>query len=389
MNKKKLTVVQILPELEEGGVEGETVDLAIFLAQSGYNSIVISGGGRMVASLETNGCTHIHWPHIGEKSPRCLQYIFRLKKFLLDHDVDILHLRSRLPAWVGYLAWKLLPKKTRPSLVTTFHGYYSINAYSRIMTRGEKVVAVSKVIREHILDNYKVNPAKIEIIHGGFDTKEFSPEKVSKQRIEQLRQKWLSDLPGKPVIILPGRITRLKGQDVLIDSLARIKEEYDFICLLIGDTTANDSFTKELEEKIKSHHLEDRVRLVGHCSDMPAALLLGDLIVSASSLQPESFGKIAVEAMAMGKPVLATNHGGSMETIIPGKTGWLVPPLDPAAMANVIVEALSSPDKLQIYGEQGRHWVNENFTAQNMCEKTIALYHDLNDRKKIVPDRNH
>ena len=144
-----LTVVQLLPELDEGGVENETLELGSYLAAHGYRSIVISGGGRLVPKLEQAGSEHVAWPHIGEKSPRCLQYIMQLRSFLLKEKVDILHLRSRLPAWIGYLAWMSLPKSKRPGLITSFHGFYSVNSYSTIMTKGERVIAVSNNIREH------------------------------------------------------------------------------------------------------------------------------------------------------------------------------------------------------------------------------------------------
>ncbi len=384
---KKLTVVQVLPELDEGGVEGETLDLAIYLARNGYRSIVISGGGRLVSHLEKNGCTHLLWPHIGEKSLRCLQYVSKLRKFLQEEKVDILHLRSRLPAWIGYLAWKYIPEDKKPSLITTFHGFYSVNAYSRIMTRGEKVAAVSETIKKHIIDNYHIDKERISLIHGGFDVREFSVEAVSSERIRLLREKWIPDYDNSPIIILPGRLTQWKGQDLLIESLARIKEQ-DYICLLIGDTDENPPFTRKLLEQIKHYGLQDKVILVGHCSDMPAAFLLANVVVSASSTQPEAFGKVAIEAMAMGKPVIATAHGGSLETILPGKTGWLVPPFDPEAMASAISEGLSDLKHASELGKQGRVWVNERFTAKAMCEKTLALYHEAHGtrHKERIPE---
>ncbi len=381
MVDEKLTVVQVVPELDEGGVEGETLDLAIYLARNGYRSVVISGGGRLVPQLEKNGCIHVLWPHIGEKSLRCLQYVAKLRKYLLEERVDILHLRSRLPAWIGYLAWTLVPENQKPSFITTFHGFYSVNSYSRIMTKGEKVVAVSETIKQHIIDNYKINEERISLIHGGFDVRDFSPEVVSSERIRHLRQKWLPEHDGTPVIVLPGRLTQWKGQDLLIESLARIKDQ-NFIGLLIGGTEENPSFTRKLLEQIKCLGLQSKILLVGHCTDMPAALLLADVVVSASSTQPEAFGKVAIEAMAMGKPVIATAHGGSLETVLPGKTGWLVPPLDSAAMALAITEALDNLKFARELGSQGRKWVNERFTAKVMCEKTLALYHEVHNARQ-------
>ena len=383
MVAQKLTIVQLLPELDEGGVEGETLDLAIYLSRNGYRSIVISGGGRLVPQLEEAGCIHVHWPHIGEKSLRCLPYISKLRKFLLAEQVDVLHMRSRLPAWIGYLAWKLLPESQRPSLITTFHGFHSVNSYSSIMTKGERVVAVSEIIKRHIIDEYKIDEEKIRLIYGGVDTQEFSPETVISDRVLQLRQKWLAAHEDKPVIILPGRFTQLKGQDILIESLALIKK-CDFVCLLIGDTEEKPAFTLKLRNQIEFHGLDEKVLLVGHCSDMPAALLLADIVISASSTKPEAFGKVAIEAMAMGKPMIATAHGGSLETVVPGRTGWLVPPLDPKSMSIAIFEALSDLENTEKLGQQGREWVSEHFTTKIMCEKMIALYCEAHKDKKSL-----
>jgi glycosyltransferase involved in cell wall biosynthesis len=376
MVSKKLNIVQILPELDEGGVEGETLDLAVYLAKKGHRSIVISAGGRLVKQLEEAGGIHIDFPYIGEKSIRCLRYVDILRRFFLQENIDVIHLRSRLPAWVAYAAWRLLPVDKRPGLVTTFHGFYSVNAYSTIMTKGEKVVAVSQVITDHIHQNYNISPCKIELIHGGFDADVFDPIHVDRGRIQALRKQWRIPEDGTPVIMLPGRLTFWKGQDVFIDSLARIKDT-SFVAVCVGDTEDNPSFTKKLLEKINRNGLEGKVKLVGHCTDMPAALLVADLVVSASSSQPEAFGKVAIEAMAMGKPVVATRHGGSLETITHNKTGWLVEPSDPADMAAVIKRVVNDSALLQEVGREGQEWVREHFTARRMCEKTVALYEKL------------
>ncbi len=377
---KKLVVVQILPQLEEGGVEGETVDFAIFLAKQGHCSIVISGGGRLVSVLEEHGCIHLCWPGIGKKNFACFPYFFKLRKFLANYHVDIVHLRSRLPAWIGYLAWKSLPCCQRPSLVTSFHGFYSINVYSRIMTRGERVIAVSKVIKEHILRHYDVNESKIALIHGGFSVEDFQPARVDETRVETLRQRWLRGHERKKIVLLPGRLTNLKGQEVLIESLALLRDQ-NVVCLLVGDKRENTAYTQKLEKLIAKKNLQKQVILTGHCADMPAALLLADVVVSASSAQPEAFGKVMIEAMAMERAVIATAHGGSLETIIDKETGWLVPPGDPEAMAQALSAALQSGDLRKRYGKAGRNRVLESFTADVMCAKTLALYYELDEER--------
>lgn len=378
---RKLKIVQILPELDEGGVEGETLDLAIFLANEGHQSMVISGGGRLVPQLEEAGGVHIHWPHIGEKSLRCLKYINKLRLFLQEEKVDIMHLRSRLPAWIGYMAWKMMSPVIRPALITTFHGFYSVNSYSTIMTKGERVIAVSKVITNHILENYRVEQSKIELVHGGCDTKAFDPEAVSDERIKTLRQKWQIPHDDTPVIMLPGRLTQWKGQDVFIESLALIKD-LPFYAVCVGEMEEHSSFSKRLIDRIRRHNLQDKVKLVGHCSDMPAALMVADLVVSASSSQPEAFGKVAIEAMAMSKPVVSTRHGGSLETIVENETGWFVPPSNPQKMAEAIKRVIVDKELLTKTGIKGRTWVKENFTAFRMCEKTLSLYFRIHKEKE-------
>ena len=376
----KLTIIQIVPEMDEGGVEGETLDFAIYLAKHGHRSIVISGGGRLVSQLEQNGVVHVQWKDIGAKSLSCLKYIPKLRRYLIEEKADILHLRSRLPAWIGYLAWKFLDVPSRPALITSFHGFYSINSYSTIMTKGERVIAVSKVIQDHILQNYPVSPTKIRLIHGGYDSDAFDPHNIAQERLDRLKEKWRIADEKRTIIMLPGRLTSWKGQDVFIDALIQIKE-LNFLALCVGDTTENSAFTKRLKEKISAHSLNDQVKLVGHCQDMPAALTIADLVISASSSQPEAFGKVAIEAMAMAKPIIATRHGGSLETVKEGETGWFVEPSDAGDLADTLRNVLPDQEGLREIGRKGRRWVQQNFTALRMCEKTIELYHQILEEK--------
>lgn len=380
MVEQKLTVVQVVPVMDEGGVEGETLDFASYLAQCGHRSIVISGRGRLVQQLRANGVEHVNWQHIGAKSYRCLKYVKKLARYLIEEKVDILHLRSRLPAWIGYLAWKSLPVNKRPRLVTSFHGFYSINFYSTIMTRGEKVIAVSHVIKDHIFEHYNIHPQKVEVIHGGYDEQAFNPEAVDQQRLQELSDSWQLAATGV-VLMLPGRLTTLKGQDVFIDALGLIKD-LDFTALLVGNTEDNQAFTKRLKDRISALGLATKVHLVGHCADMPAGIMLADVVVSASSSQPEAFGKVAIEGMAMAKPVIATKHGGSLETVKDGETGWLVNPADSQALSEVLREVIVNREKLPEIGRKGRAWVRQNFTARIMAEKTLALYRRLIAEKK-------
>ncbi|MDF1594391.1 MAG: glycosyltransferase family 4 protein [Desulfobacterales bacterium] len=375
MVAESITVVQMLPDLEGGGVERGTLELARYLCQQGHRSIVISAGGRMVSQLEKEGSRHITW-EVGVKRPACLKTFFPLRRLLQEEHVDILHVRSRLPAWIGYLVWRGLPEKTRPRLVTTFHGFYSVNPYSAVMTKGERVIAISKSVADHIRQQYKVSDDRVVLIYRGVDENYFSPSAVSGERIQTLRERWdLADYSG-PIIMLPGRISPWKGHDVFFRSLG-IFQKVPWKALCVGDDTESSHHSLRLWQMIQDLGLAKRIQLVGHCDDMPAALMLADVVVSASSSEPEAFGRIAVEAQAMGKPVIASAHGGSLETVLDRKTGWLVPPNDELSLADALTEAILDKDKRSRFGREGRKRVLENFTVEKMCRSTLELYQDL------------
>lgn len=377
-NSQKLTVMQLLPELNSGGVERGTLEMGRHLVSNGHNSLVVSGGGRLVEQLEREGSVHIQ-KKIGSKSPLALGCLWPLRQMMTKKRVDIVHLRSRMPAWIGYLALKSLPQKNRPVLVTSFHGFYSVNRYSAVMTKGDGVIAVSRGIQQHIAEKYN-RKKNVRLIVRGVDIASFAPEKIAQKRLDALVNSWGID-PAKPLVMLPGRLTRWKGQGVFLSSLLLVRNS-NYQALLVGDTDDNPRFTKELQDFLAENKLADRVRLVGHCHDMPAALSLADIVLSTSSSEPEAFGRTTIEAMAMGKPVIATAHGGSLETVLPGKTGWLVEPDDAKELAAVLEEALAMDQKqLRILGDCGRAHVTANFSSQAMCEKTLAYYYELLDRK--------
>lgn len=370
-DRQPITVLQMLPELDGGGVERGTLELGRYLVRHGHRSLVISAGGRLVSQLEQEGSRHLAM-QTGKKTPAGLKYILPLRKLMRREHVDVLHLRSRMPAWIGYLAWKSLPKNERPVLVTTFHGFYSVNGYSAIMTKGEVVIAVSEAIRTHIAESYGRHQG-VTTIFRGVDGETFSPEHVDEARVRSLRQQWQLEA-GRPVIMLPGRFSRWKGQDVFLRSLAALPTR-EFQAILVGDMAENQRYTGELQEIISRQKLQDCVKMVGHCRDMPAAYLAADIVVSASSSEPEAFGRVSIEGMAMGRPVIATAHGGSLETVVDQETGWLVTPADVADMTRALDAALSlPPERLATIGSNGRERVMESFTTQAMCEKTLSLY---------------
>jgi len=371
MVARPLTVIQMLPDLESGGVERGTLEIGRFLASDGHKSMVISAGGRLTPQLQDEGSTHIRW-RVGEKSPRCLRYIIPLRNLMLQHKVDILHLRSRLPAWIGYLAWKNIPHHRRPALITTFHGFYSVNLYSSVMARGEKVIAVSKAIARHLREQYALADDRIVLIYRGVDEHLFNPLTIDPDKTDALRVRWGIKDNHAPIIMLPGRITRLKGHDLFIESLARIRDT-PWLAVCTGDTAANRSLTRRLTKKIAHLKLTDRIKLVGHCDDMPSALMLADIVVAAS-VKPESYGRVAVEAQAMGKPVVACAHGGIVETISDRQTGWLIAPDNVAEMANTLHEAVVNTPLREQMGGRAREWVKTQFSMQKMCQSTLNLY---------------
>lgn len=373
------TVLQILPSLNGGGVERGTIEMASAMKEAGWTPIVASSGGIMTHELKRIGVRHITLP-LASKNPFVMRRnISRLAAIVREFDVDILHARSRAPAWSAYFT----AKRTGAHFVTTFHAAYTRggflkNAYNSIMTKGEKVIAISDFIAHHILRNYDIAPEKVVIIPRGVDGRKFNPAAIHAERIIDMARSW--GLPdGVPVIMLPGRLARLKGHGTFIEALSRIKDR-EFLALLVGSTEGREAYCEELNALVKSYGLEGQVQIKGHCDDMAVALMLSDVVVSATTV-PEGFGRIAVEAQAMGRPVIATAHGGSMETIIDRETGWLVPVGDVDEMAAALAEAidLSSEDR-EAVAIKAREHVMTHFAIEHMCNATIALYEDVLDR---------
>lgn len=382
MRPGSLTVIQMLPDLESGGVERGTLEMGAYLSRHGHRSIVVSAGGRLVTQLENEGSLHITSP-VGSKTLSCLPSIFHVRRLLVQTKADILHLRSRLPAWVGHLAVKSLPAALRPHVVATFHGFYSINRYSAVMTKAEAIIAISNVVAKHIQIHYRVPESRVQVIYRGVDERLFTPELVAAGRIEALKKQWGLSGNADPVILMPGRITGLKGHEVFIKSLAQLRHlPWRAVC--VGDIENKTGFQKSLRHLAESLGLDNRISFPGYCTDMPAAYLASDIGVSASSSKAEAFGRVAVEAQAMGKPMVATAHGGSIETVLDGQTGWLVPPDDPDAMARALGEAVANPAKRVLFGENGRRWVLTKFSTREMCEKTVRLYNSLINRQAAV-----
>ncbi len=375
MVARTITVAQMLPDLDEGGVEQGTLEMGRYLSRRGHRSLVISRGGRMVGPLEDEGSRHFTMPYIGEKSPRCLLHLYPLRQLIRQWRVDVLHLRSRLPAWVGYLAWKSLPAAQRPRLVTTFHGFYSINAYSAVMAKGQKIIAVSNAIAAHIQSAYHVPRERIATIHRGVDPAVFDPQSVSADRVERLRRQWNLSHCTAPILLLPARVTRLKGHHLLIQALGGMpRKAWTLICA--GDFDPDGDYFRDLQGICSQLGVTDRVLFAGHCSDMPAAMRLADLVLSVST-RPESFGRTMVEAQALERPVVASDHGGSLETVEEGHTGWLFAPGQVQSLQETLERALGAEPRWAEMGRSGRLRVLERFSLARMCERTLDLYQHL------------
>lgn len=377
---RPLTILQVLPNLEGGGVERGVIEMATAIQAAGWNSIVVSAGGKMVYELDRISVRHITMP-VHSKNPLVIrQNLQRLVKLIRTEKVDVVHARSRAPAWSAYGA----ARKTGAHFVTTFHAAYTRggmlkNWYNSVMARGEKVIAISDFIANHIKENYQVNEADIVTIARGVDCRRFNPGAVSAERIIKMATDWA--LPdGVPVIMMPGRLTRLKGHTSLIEALARIPDK-NFLALFVGAGSGREAYRSELNKLVLDKGLQGKIQIKDYCSDMSAALMLADVVVSATTV-PEGFGRVSVEAQAMGRPVVATAHGGSLETVVNGETGWLVPVGDLDAMAQAIKAALElTAEQREVFAEKTRQFVMTNFTVEKMCDATLDVYRSVVDGK--------
>lgn len=382
-SSKTPVILQIIPALGAGGAEQGCIDVAAELVKSGAKSIVVSHGGHRIPELLRAGSTHIDLP-VHSKNPFTMwRNIGRIRKIIRAHDVDIVHARSRAPAWS---AWKAC-EGTKARFMTTCHAPFNISGdmkrfYNSSIAKGERVVAISNYVREYLLKNYEIAEDKIRVIHRGVAIERFHPGAVAPTHLIRLLKDWrLPD--GCTIVMMPGRLTRWKGALILIDAMAKISRE-DVYCILIGDDQGRSDFRKEVENAIQARNLEGRVRIVGHCNDMPAAYMLASVVVSAST-DPEGFGRVPIEAQAMGRPVIATAHGGAMETILEGETGWLVPPGDADALAKAIDAALHlDPEKRSLMATHAMMHVAENFTRSHMVDQTLDVYAELLREKYAV-----
>lgn len=366
---RKLTVVQVLPALESGGVERGTLEVGKYLVEHGHRSIVISAGGRMVEQLEREGSEHVAWD-IGRKSLWTLRLVARLRRFLADNRVDILHARSRMPAWVCYLAWRGMAPATRPRFVTTVHGPYSVNGYSAVMLRGERVIVISEAIRAYVLSRYpKTESSKLRLIYRGVDPAAFPH---GYKPAQAWLDAWYAEFPqtrGKRLLTLPARITRWKGQEDFIELIARLRSEVpDIHGLMVGDAhPRRRRFLATLERRIARQGLQEAVTLTGHRSDLREIMAISAIVLSLSR-EPEAFGRTTIESLSLGVPVVGYAHGGVGEQLAAILPEGCVPVGQVHDAAVLAKRWLEAPPEIP-----ARH----PFTLERMLSQTLDVYHEL------------
>lgn len=364
-----MKVIQILPELNAGGVERGTLEVASHLIRHGHEAVVVSNGGRLVPELEAMGARHIAMP-VHRKSLHSLFQVKKLRALLEKEKPDILHIRSRAPGWIAWLAWKGMNPQHRPRLVSTVHGFYSVNAYSRVMTRGERVIAVSESVREYILAHYPAtDPSVIRVIHRGVDettyTHDYTP---SPEWMAAWREKHPA-LEGSIPLLLAGRLTRWKGQEDFIRLIARLVEKgLPVHGLIAGEPHPKKmAFLEELKQLAATLRVENRLTFLGHRSDLRDVMAASSIVYSLS-LQPEAFGRVSLEAMALGKPVVAYDHGGVAEQLRVLFPAGLVPVAD--------IDAAEAAT-LRIINEGGIPAPITPFSLSKMLDATLQVYQEL------------
>ena len=376
-DNKKIVVLQVLPELGQGGVELGTIEIASELQKRGIENYGASEGGRMEYNLERIKVKHFTLPLKTKNIFKMYLNSLRLARIIKKYGITIVHARSRAPAWSAYWA----AKRCGVHFVTTFHGTYGLGPwgikkfYNKIMTYGERVIAISNHIKQHILKNYKTDESKIRLIHRCVNMENFNVETTSAERMI----KYLEDnnIPeDKPIVTLIGRLTNWKGQKLLIEALHLIDNE-DFFCVIIGDDQGRKKYSSELRKMIANYNMTDRFLFIRNVKDIPAAMMVSDVVLS-TSIEPEAFGRIAIEGQAMGRVVVASNIGGSVETVIDGVTGRLYESTSVQALSEAIDWALHlSTEEREKIGAAGIKNVKEHFTKQIMCDKTIEVYKEL------------
>ena len=379
------TVLQIIPNLDAGGAERTTIDVAAALVRAGARALVASEGGRLASELQAVGGLWLPFPAASKNPLAMLLNTRRLARLIIAERVDLVHARSRAPAWVAMGACRIAD---RP-FMTTFHGAYGGRSslklrYNSVMARGDVVIANSQFTADMIARLYPQARERLRVIYRGTDLRAFSPSQVDRDRIARLREAW-GVAPHERVVLLAARLTGWKGQKVLIEAASLLKGELDDIrYILAGDPQGRDGYAKELDALIAAKGLKGVVSRVGHIVDMPAAFLAAS-VVAVPSTEPEAFGRSAVEAQAMGAMVVVSSLGAVPETVLAppdappeGRTGWRTPPGDAAALAEALKAALTlGSTGREAIARRARAHVEKNFSLEQMTRKTLEAYLSL------------
>ena len=360
-----MKIVQILPRLDEGGVERGTVELNRELARRGHESIVISAGGKLVSQIEADGGTHIA-AEVASKNPLSVPLrAAKLRRLLQTLSPDVVHVRSRVPAWLAWLANKPL----RIPFVTTVHGFNSVGAYSEIMTRGDRVICVSEAVKAYITKHYDVNEEKIVVIPRGIDLDIFDPKGLDNEFIKRFKNEY--DLHDRKIVTTVGRITQLKDHMTFIRAIKRLHtDDPRTVGVIVGGVQkGKENYYRTLLDEVKRLKLEDAIVFTGSQTNVAEIYALSDVVVSSSS-KPESFGRSVAEAIAVNTPVVVTGHGGILEIVRKGENGYFYDVGDDAMLAQQI-------EKAQKLDFDGYGYIAEHFSLERMVERTLHVYREV------------
>ena len=379
----KLKVLQVIPKLGYGGAETGCYDLAHYLPENNCLSYIVTSGGELTKFIDKKKVKLIRLP-VHSKNPILIFFnSIIITLIILFYNISIVHARSRAPAWSCLIATKI----TRKKFVTTFHGTYNFKSflkkyYNSVMVRSNLIIAGSNFIFSHISSNYSkyLNlKKKFLVIFRGINVDYFDPTTTLISEENQLIEEWQLDR-SKKIILMPGRLTAWKGQEVFIEALKLVNQELgfeSFYAVILGSDQGRDIYYKKIKRLAEQHRLTNQLRFIKNCKNMPLAYKISNLVVSAS-IEPEAFGRVAVEAQSMEKPIIASNIGGSNETIINNKTGFLFESGNAQSLSKKIVEVLNSDEStLKFMGIEGRKNVVKKFNVEKMCFSTYSEYKKL------------
>jgi len=382
--KNKIKVLQVIPRLGYGGAETGCYDLAHFLPEQGCKSYIVTSGGELLKFINKKKVKVFILPTQSKNPILILFNAIIISFIILAYNINIVHVRSRAPAWSCFLATKLTFRK----LVSTFHGTYNFNNklkkfYNSIMVRSDLVIAGSNFIFSHINENYGnfflENKRKLLVIFRGINTNYFNPQKILPIKLDKFSKQNNIDR-NKFIILLPGRLTYWKGQKIFIEAIKLLYEKSDippFEAIILGSDQGRNVYKKKLIDLVQQYRLSKIIKFIDHCAEMPIAYGIANLVCSCS-YEPEAFGRVAVESQSMQIPIIASDIGGSKETIINGKTGYLFKNKDSADLANLIVTVMQKDyNSIKSIGFEGRKNVLKKFDVDKMCQSTFTEYKKL------------